>query len=57
MMYCALLKNAIKNFGGEIHATPKTDLAKVELEAYLTNSGFSQHELTETIRKIRNPNH
>ena len=47
------LKDAIKNFEGEIHAALKADLAKPEFEAYFTETGFCQHELTETIRKLR----
>jgi len=47
------LKSAIKNFESEIHAALKADLAKPEFEAYFTETGFCQHELTETIRKLR----
>ena len=47
------LKDAIKNFEVEIHAALKADLAKPEFEAYFTETGFCQHELTETIRKLR----
>lgn len=47
------LKDAIKNFEIEIHAALKADLAKPEFEAYFTETGFCQHELTETIRKLR----
>ena len=46
------LKDAIKNFEVEIHAALKADLAKPEFEAYFTETGFCQHELTETIRKL-----
>ena len=47
------LKDAMKSFEGEIHAALKADLAKPEFEAYFTETGFCQHELTETIRKLR----
>lgn len=47
------LKSALKNFEGEIHTALKMDLAKPEFEAYFTETGFCQHELTETIRKLR----
>ena len=47
------LKGAMKDFEAEIHMALKADLAKPEFEAYFTETGFCQHELTETIRKLR----
>jgi aldehyde dehydrogenase (NAD+) len=47
------LKNAIKNFEGKIHAALMADLGKPEFEAYFTETGFCQHELTETIGNLR----
>lgn len=46
-------KEAIKNYEREIHAALKTDLAKPEFEAYFTETGFCQHELTETLKNLR----
>ena len=46
-------KEAIKHYEGDIHAALKTDLAKPEFEAYFTETGFCQHELTETLRILR----
>ena len=47
------LQEAIKNFEAEIHAALKADLAKPEFEAYFTETGFCQHELTGTLRNLR----
>lgn len=47
------LKNALKNFEGEIHTALMADLSKPEFEAYFTETGFCQHELTETLKNLR----
>ena len=47
------LKKAIKEFESEIHAALYTDMGKPEFEAYFTETGFCQHEVTETLKKLR----
>ena len=47
------LKNAIKNFEAEIHAALMADLGKPEFEAYFTETGFCQHELTENSQGLK----
>jgi aldehyde dehydrogenase (NAD+) len=47
------LKSGLQKYENEFHAALKQDLGKSEFEAYLAETGFCQHELTETIKKLR----
>ncbi len=47
------LKSGLLKYEKEFHAALKQDLGKTEFEAYLSETGFCQHELTETIKKLK----
>lgn len=47
------LKEAFKRYEQELHAALKQDLGKSEFEAFLAETGFCQHEISETIKKLK----
>ena len=47
------LKSALVIFESEIHAALKQDLGKSEFEAYLSETGFSLLDISETISKLK----
>ena len=47
------LKSALVIFESEIHAALKQDLGKPEFEAYLSETGFSLLDISETISKLK----
>jgi len=47
------LKVALVKYESLLHAALKQDLGKPEFEAYLSETGFSLHDITETIGKLK----
>ncbi len=47
------LKAALVKYESLLHAALKQDLGKPEFEAYLSETGFSLHDITETIGKLK----
>lgn len=47
------LKAALVRYEGEMHAALKQDLGKPEFESYLSETGFSLHDLSTTISKLK----
>ncbi len=47
------LKSGLLKYEDEFNAALKEDLGKSEFETYLAETGFCQHELTETIKKLK----
>ena len=47
------LKSGLLKYEDEFNAALKEDLGKSEFETYLVETGFCQHELTETIKKLK----
>ena len=47
------LKAALIKYEAEIHAALKQDLGKPEFESYLSETGFSLHDISSTIRKLK----
>lgn len=47
------LESGLKKYENEFHAALKEDLGKSEFESYLSETGFCQHEITETIKKLK----
>ena len=47
------LKTALIKFEVEMHAALKQDLGKPEYEAYLSETGFSLHDVSNTINKLK----
>ncbi|MFV2071947.1 MAG: aldehyde dehydrogenase [Thermoanaerobaculales bacterium] len=47
------LKNALVKYESRFHAALKHDLGKPEFEAYLSETGFSLHDLSGTIKKLK----
>jgi len=47
------LKSGLLKYEKDFHAALKQDLGKKEFEAYLSETGFCQHELTETMKKLK----
>jgi len=47
------LKAALIKYEGEMHAALKQDLGKPEFESYLSETGFSLHDLSTTISKLK----
>jgi aldehyde dehydrogenase (NAD+) len=46
------LKAGLIKYEAELHAALKQDLSKPEFEAFVAETGFCRHELTETIKKL-----
>ena len=47
------LKAAIKQYEKDLNAALKQDLGKSEFEAFLAETGFCQHEISQTINKLK----
>ena len=47
------LKDAFKRYEQELHIALKQDLGKSEFEAFLAETGFCQHEISETLKKLK----
>ena len=47
------LKVVFKHYEQELNAALKRDLGKSEFEAFLAETGFCQHEITETLKKLK----
>lgn len=47
------LKTALVKYESALHAALKQDLGKPEFEAYLTETGFSLHDISEHIRSLK----
>ena len=47
------LKAAIKQYEKDLNAALKQDLGKSEFEAFLAETGFCQHEISQTLNKLK----
>ncbi len=47
------LKSAIVRYESRLHLALNEDLAKPEFEAYLSETGYCLHELSDTLRKLK----
>ena len=47
------LQSGLLKYEKEFHDALNQDLGKTEFEAYLSETGFCQHELSETIKKLK----
>lgn len=47
------LKSAIIKYEGELHSALKQDLGKPEFESYLSETGFSLLDISETVSKLK----
>jgi aldehyde dehydrogenase (NAD+) len=47
------LKRAVKEYEAELNRALKEDLGKSEFEAFLAETGFGLHEITQTLKKLK----